>query len=117
MTASTAEMAVRSHRQYRAHGKLRREAQQHIDGDQHEGCNQRPGSFDEQFLAHLRAHHFGALQSDACIDAVKDLENMRANHLTLHTGIRRQAHQDIARTAEGLHLRAAHPCGAERGAQ
>ena len=48
---------------------------------------------------------------------LEDLENLRADLVAFRIRIGRQAHQDVARAAEGLHLRACDAGLGQRGAQ
>ncbi len=71
-------------------------------------ATKRPAALDEQLLTHLRTDHFGALQLRAGVDGLEDLEDPRADLVAFRIRIGRQAHQDVARAAEGLHLRRGH---------
>ena len=84
---------------------------------QHQGGEQRPGPFDEQLLTHLRPDHLGALQLYTRIDFVEHLQDARAELIAFRVRIRRQAHQDISRAAEGLHLRSRDACPRQGTAQ
>src|SRR3984957_19403778 len=83
------------HREDGAARQLQGETQQHVDGDEHQRRHQRPAALDEQLLADLRTHHFGALQFHALVHAGEHFEYPCADLVALGVRIRRQTNQDI----------------------